>query len=190
LSEIEKYPLFADEFALADQLALADLHCGEEPWARAATEWIRGTEVLDAIERFQTSVWIFRDVEDFIIGFGALEATSWKKWPPPDGKKSRLLYLRHLGIGAKYRGFPPEREYRYSNRILEHLIAQAKKMAITIRDSKPPSKHVELLTLMVHRDNLPAQKLYQRYGFELLDGFERDDHFAMSHRLDLDSDSN
>ncbi len=130
-------------------------------------------------------MWLFRDEEDSIIGFGSLEATTKKRWPPPDGKQSRQLYLRHLGIDARYRGFPPEKEFRYSSRILEHLIAQAKKMAIEIRDSKPPSKHVELLTLMVHRDNVPAQKLYERYGFEILPGFERDDHFAMSHRLDL-----
>lgn len=188
MSETEKYPLYVEKFTPEMQPALSQLDCGDEPWARAATEWIKSSEVLDAMDRLQTSVWTYHDSNDAIIGFGSLEATSWKRWPPPDGRKSRLLYLRQLGIDAKFRGFPPERDYRYSNRILEHLIFQAKTMAIEIRDSKPPSKHAELLTLMVHRDNHPAQKLYQRYGFELLDGFERNDHLTMSHRLDLTSD--
>ncbi len=189
MSGTENYPLFVEAFTPEDQPALAHLHCGDESWARAATQWIQGTEVLDSIDRFETSVWIYRDSDDAIIGFGSLEATGWQKWPPPHGKRSRLLYIRQLGIDVKYRGFPPERDYRYSHRILEHLIVQARKKAIEIRDSKPPSKHAELLTLKVHRENVPAQKLYRRYGFELLDGFEDNHHFTMSHRLDLGSDS-
>ena len=47
------------------------------------------------------------------------------------------------------------------------------------------SKHVELLTLKVHRQNIAAQKVYKRYGFELLDGFEDNEHLMMYHKLDL-----
>ncbi len=189
MSDTEKYPLFVEQFTPEIQPALAQLHCGDEPWARAATEWIKGSEVVDSMERLQTSVWIYRDSDDAIIGFGSLEATGWQKWPPPDGRRSRLLYIRQLGIDFKYRGFPPKQEYRYSRRILEHLIIQATKLAGEIRDQKPPSKHVELLTLKVHHENISAQKLYRHYGFELLDGFKDNHHFAMSYRLNLGSNS-
>ena len=77
--------LFADEFTNADQLEMADLHCGEEPWSRAASEWIKGSDVFDSIESQNTSVWVFRDHVDAIVGFASLNATGWKRWPPPDG---------------------------------------------------------------------------------------------------------
>jgi ribosomal protein S18 acetylase RimI-like enzyme len=69
---------------------------------------------------------------------------------------------------------------------MEHLIGEAKKYALQIRVDKPPSKHVDLLTLKVHHQNIAAQKLYNRYGFELLDGFEDNEHLTMFHKLDLE----
>jgi len=183
----ENCALFADELTPEDQQFLAGLQCGSEPWSQAATEWITSSDVLDSIESHQTKVWIYRDSEadESIIGFSSLAATNWKKWPPPDGKKSRLLYIPQLGLDKKFRGFPPDPEWRYSNQIMEHLIGQAKSLAKQIKEEKPPSKHVELLTLKVHRQNIAAQKVYKRYGFELLDGFEDNEHLMMYHKLDL-----
>ena len=96
MTEPENPLLFADEFTAADQSFLAGLHCGDEPWSRAATEWITGSEVIDSIEQNQTKVWIYRNSEadDAIVGFSSLSATGWLKWPPPDGKRSRLTFSR------------------------------------------------------------------------------------------------
>ncbi len=69
---------------------------------------------------------------------------------------------------------------------MKHLIFQAKKLAIAIKEEKPPSKHVDLLTLKVHRENGAACRFYKRFGFQVLDGFEDKQHLVMSHRLDLD----
>lgn len=188
MTEPESKLLFADEFTIADRPFLAGLHCGDEPWSRAATEWIRGSEVIDSIEKHETKVWIYRNSEadDSIVGFATLSATGWMKWPPPDGNRSRLLYIPQLGLDHKYRGKPASPEYRYSNQIMEHLIGQAKKLAEQIREEKPPKKHVDLLTLRVHRDNTAAQKVYNRYGFQLLSGFEDETHFTMEHKLALE----
>jgi ribosomal protein S18 acetylase RimI-like enzyme len=188
LSDSENLTLFADEFTTADQPFLAGLQCGDEPWSQAATEWITSSEVLDSIEKFQTKVWIYRNSEadESIVGFSSLAATGWQKWPPPDGKRSRLLYIPQLGLDNKFRGFPPNPEWRYSNQILQHLIGQAKLLAKQIKEGKPPSKHVDLLTLKVHRENVSAQMVYKRFGFELLDGFEDNEHLVMSHKLDIE----
>lgn len=181
-------PLFADEFTAADQPFLAGLRCGAEPWAQAATEWITSSEVLDSISKYRTKVWVYRnsDADESVVGFGSLAASGDTTWPPPDGKKrSRLLYIPQLGLDQKFHGYPPDPEWRYSNQILEHLIGEAKLLAQQIRIEKPPSKHVDLLTLKVHRENTAARKVYERYGFELLPGFEDKEHFMMSHRLEL-----
>jgi ribosomal protein S18 acetylase RimI-like enzyme len=97
-----------------------------------------------------------------------------------------LLYIPQLGLDQKYRGFPPDRAWRYSNQIMEHLIGQARSLALQIKQEKPPSKHVELLTLKVHRQNIAAQRVYTRFGFELLNGFEDNEHLTMVHKLDLE----
>jgi len=184
----ENRPLFADAFTAADQPFLAGLCCGVEPWAQAATEWINSSEVLDSIDKHGTKVWVYRNSEkdDAVVGFGSLAATGWQKWPPPDGKRSRLLYIPQLGLDQRFRGYPPDREWRYSNQIMEHLIGRAVLLAQQIKQEKPPSKHVDLLTLKVHRENAAARKVYERYGFEVLPGFEDNEHFVMSHKLHLD----
>ncbi len=69
---------------------------------------------------------------------------------------------------------------------MEHLIGQARSLALQIKQEKPPSKHVELLTLKVHRQNIAAQRVYTRFGFELLNGFEDNEHLTMVHKLDLE----
>lgn len=167
---------------------MAGLQCGDEPWSQAAKEWITSSEVLDSIENHQTQVWVYRNSEadESIVGFSSLAATGWQKWPPPDGNRSRLLYIPQLGLDKKFRGFPPSLEWRYSNQIMEHLIGQARLLAKLIQEEKPPSKHVDLLTLKVHRENLAAQKVYHRYGFDLLHGFEDNAHLVMFHKLDLE----
>lgn len=184
----DNQPLFADEFTAADQLFLAGLSCGDEPWSQAATEWIKSSEVLDSIEKFSTKVWVYRNSEadESVVGFSSLAATGWQKWPPPNGNRSRLLYIPQLGLDSQFRGYPPDPDWRYSNQILEHLVGQAKELAKQIKQEKPPSKHVDLLTLKVHRENIPARKVYERYGFELLPGYEDNEHFVMSHKLDLE----
>jgi ribosomal protein S18 acetylase RimI-like enzyme len=183
----ENQTLFADEFTVADQPFLAGLSCGDEPWSQAATEWIKSSEVLDSIEKFGTRVWVYRNSEadDAIVGFASLAATGWQRWPPPDGKRSRLLYIPQLGLDQRFRGFPPDPEWRYSNQILEHLIGQAIDLARQIRHHKPPNKHVDLLTLKVHRNNVAALNVYKRYGFEVLSGFDDDKHLVMFYKLEL-----
>lgn len=178
-------PLFADEFTAADQPILAGLYCGDEPWARASTEWIRSSEVLDSINGQGTRVWIYRNAEedDAIVGFSSLAVTPWRKWPPPNGKRCRLLYIPQPGLDQKFRGYPPDPVWRYSNQIMEHLIGEARLPAQKIQIEKSPSKHAELLTLKVHRENAAARKVYERYGFELLPGFEDNEHLMMSHKL-------
>lgn len=54
MSAPDEYQLYADRFTPEDQTGLADLNCGEEPWSRAATDWIRGSEVLDSIAKLES----------------------------------------------------------------------------------------------------------------------------------------
>ena len=185
MTDQEDFQLSADEFTVADQAEMSGLHCGDEPWSRAATEWIQGSSVLDSIEKQKTKVWIFRDAQDAIVGFASMNQTGWKRWPPPDGPRSRLLYIPQLGIDKQFHGKPDDPDWRYSNQILNHLIFEAQEAAKEIKETKKPKKHVEQIFLHVHKDNVAAQKVYQRFDFELLEGFESNDHILMSHKLNL-----
>lgn len=180
------YQLYADEFTPADQAALSDLHCGDEAWSKAAVEWILGSDVLDSIEKQHTKVWVFRDSDDSIVGFASLSQTGWQRWPPPDGKKSRLIYIPQLGMDSKFHGKPVDPKWRYSNQIMLHLICEACEIAKEVQETKPPGKHIQQLYLLVHKDNIAAQKVYKRFEFELLDGYEINNHLVMSHKLNLE----
>lgn len=181
----EEHQLFADVFSSSDQSEMADLHCGDSAWARAASEWIKGSEVFDSIEKSRTKVWVFRNSSDVVVGFGSLNATGWKRWPPPKGPRSRLLYIPQLGIDSCFQGRPEDPKWRYSKQIMEHLIYEARMLAIQIRDTKKKAKHVDLLCLHVHKDNEPARKVYERFEFEKLPGFEENNLHLMVHKLDL-----
>ena len=176
------FQLYADEFEESDQQEFARLNCGDEPWARAATEWIQGSDVVDSIKQHGTRVWVFRTEADEVIGFGSIGPSQWQ-WPPPDGERGRQLMIPQLGISIEFRGQPPDPKFRFSNQIMEHLIEEADQWAAEIRKTKPPKKHVKLLILHVHRDNASAQRLYQKFDFVRLPEFERNNHFAMYRRL-------
>jgi ribosomal protein S18 acetylase RimI-like enzyme len=176
------FQLFADPFTDADQPAMAGLHCGDEPWARAATAWINGSDVLDSITHWQTRVWVFRDESETVVGFGSLGPTQWR-WPPPAGDYTRMLMIPQLGIDARFRGQPPDPERRYSNQIMSHLIFEAQEWASEIRRTKPAKKHVALLILQVHKNNIPARRLYEKFEFIAMPGFESNEHIVMSHKL-------
>jgi RimJ/RimL family protein N-acetyltransferase len=176
------FQLFADPFTEADQPAMVGLHCGDEPWARAATAWITGSDVLDSRHNHRTRVWVFRDDADSIVGFASLGPTQWR-WPPPDGRYTRLLMVPQLGIDARFRGQPPDPAWRYSNQVMSHLIFEAQEWASEIRRTKPAKKHVKLLILQVHKDNLAARRLYEKFDFIAMPNFESRDHIVMSHKL-------
>ena len=68
MADTDEHQLFADPFSIEDQPELAGFHCGDSGWSRAASEWIKGSEVCDSIEKNNTKVWIFRDRQDAIVG--------------------------------------------------------------------------------------------------------------------------
>lgn len=43
--EHNPYQLYADELSDEDRADLLNLNCGDEPWSRAATEWMLGSDV-------------------------------------------------------------------------------------------------------------------------------------------------
>ena len=66
---------------------------------------------------------------------------------------------------------------------MRHLIFKAQEWASEIRTTKPAKKHVELLMLQVHKDNLAAHRLYDNFDFVAMSNFENNDHIVMSHKL-------
>lgn len=178
------FPLYADPFTTEDESDVSSLNCGEEPWARAATQWITGPDVHASIAKHGTKVWIYRDENDSVVGFSSLGETG-RRWPPPDGDRARLLMIPQLGIDQSFHGQPPDREWRYSNQLMNHLIYEARDWAMQRNENKAPKKHVKQLILLVHKDNKAAQRLYEKFDFVLVPDYERNEHFAMSHQLNL-----
>lgn len=165
VSEIENpYQLFADEFTEADQSELAHFDCGEAddaPWARAANEWLFGSDVWESKKR-GTTVWLYRLASGVLVGFGSLGLTR-RRWPPPDGGYANLLIIPMLGIDRQCHAQPPDEEMRYSRQILNHLLYEASQL---YQSEKERGRSIlDLLTLWVHEDNCRAIRLYEKFGF-------------------------
>ncbi len=83
-----------------------------------------------------------------------------------------------LGVDIRFRGKPPDPEWRYSRQIMSHLIAEGQRMA---REWSGDAKQKpNWLVLMVHQDNARAIRFYEQCGFEVIPGvIRRNDHRVM-----------
>ncbi len=180
-----RYRLYADEITGDDRPDLIHLNCGDESWARAATEWVLGTEVWDSIEKHGTRVWLYRNDKDVIVGFGSLGITR-RRWPPPDGGYCNLLIVPMLGIDHRFHGQPPDREQRFSHQILSHLRFEAIQLFKSHQESGRST--LPLLSLYVHRENHRAIRLYERFGFLAKPAGVRADLLLMIQKLPTTTD--
>jgi ribosomal protein S18 acetylase RimI-like enzyme len=155
------YQLYALEFTEADRVRLAGFSCGDEVWSRCANLWIQGSDVLDSVKR-GTKVWLFENDVGQTIGFGSVGPARWR-WPLPDGSYTQLVIIPMLGLDARFRGQPPDPEWRYSRQMMSYLINSATVMSqeMAAKSGTP----VDWLVMLVHRDNGRAIKFYQDCGF-------------------------
>jgi len=178
------YQLYADLLTENDRPDLAQFDCGSGKWAEAATEWIQGSDVWESIKKKGTRVWLFRNDQGVLVGFGSLGFTR-RKWPPPDGQHGNLQIIPMLGLDFHFQGKPPDRQWRYSHQLISHVRYEAMKSlaqhVLSGRNTLP------LLMLYVHQENAAAIKLYQTFGFTAEPAARTNDHILMLQKLDLPS---
>jgi ribosomal protein S18 acetylase RimI-like enzyme len=170
------HQLYAIDFTEADQARLVGFSCGDEPWSKHVTEWILGSDVLESMKR-GTRVWLFETAQAEIVGFGSVGTSVWQ-WPPPKGERTTIVLIPMLGVDARFRGQPPDPDWRYSRQLMAHLIAEGQRVA---REwSGDAEKEPNWLVLMVHQDNARAIHFYEQCGFELIpDVLRRQNHRVM-----------
>lgn len=176
----DPYQLYADELTEDDRSELIDFDCGQEPWARAATEWLLGSDVWESIKKRGTRVWLYRTESNVVVGFGSLGVTR-RRWPPPDGSYGNLLIIPMLGLDYRFHGQPPDPAKRFSSQIVGHLRYEAKRLLAEHQD--PSRETTPLLVLYVHKDNLAAIRLYQKFGFTVEVKASRNDLLLMIQKL-------
>lgn len=174
------YQLFADELTENDRSELLHLNCGVEPWSRAATEWMLGSEVWESIQKHGTRVWLYRNSQDVIVGFGSLGMTR-RRWPPPRGEYANFPIIPMLGVDHRFHGQPPDPRHRYSNQIVSHLRFEA--VQLIQSHQKTGRTTLPLLSLYVHRENLRAKRLYEKFGFVAENSAARGDLLLMVQTL-------
>lgn len=146
--------LIAVEFG-AELLDLVQgFDCGEESYERELADWIR-QESIPVLQR-GGKVWLYVTPDKSLVGYGSLAVTRWN-YPAPSDKRVSLALIPAVAIQKPYWGKPEgPREERYSSQILDHLIAQAAHLPIS----------VPALGVFVHPQNQRAVKLYERAGFQ------------------------
>jgi ribosomal protein S18 acetylase RimI-like enzyme len=81
-----------------------------------------------------------------------------------------------LGIDVRFQGKPSDPEWRYSNQIMAHLIAEGQRIA---HEWPEANKRPQWIVLMVRRDKPRALRFYEHCGFELIPGVERRNNHAV-----------
>jgi len=149
---------------LTDELhsGITSFECGDEPYARAMSEWIRGNGCLESTKR-GTEVWLFFDDSEIpvLIGFGSL-GPSRSRHPTHASGYEQLQIIPALAVSSDFQGRKePGHAETYAHRIFDFLIQKAFLKAI----AGGPA----ILVLYVDPDNRKAIRLYERLHFELLD---------------------
>ena len=156
-------------FAYADLESVQQFDCGDEPYEREVANWIRGKEGAE-IDSALTSinhpdhpgrVWLYKLTTGTIVGFGSLGYSEWR-WKGKKDPKVPVTLIIWVGLQREFQGKPEGavRDHKYSTIILNDLIKEAEKD----RETHP------VIGLLVHKDNVRAIKLYERFGFA--QGFE------------------
>ena len=158
------YQLYAVEFTESDQMRLTGFSCGDEAWSRHVAEWIRGSDVVNSMQR-GTKFWLFENADGEIVGFGSVGRTRWR-WPLPDGSYTPILLIPMLGLDSRFQGQPTDPEWRFSVQIMSHLIHAARAVArgATVGHAQ------RLVGLNGSFRELRAIKFYEKCGFELIPG--------------------
>lgn len=178
--EESPYQLYADLLTEQDRSDLVQFDCGPGKWAEAASEWLQGSEVWESIKNRNTRVWLFRNEQNVLVGFGSLGITR-RNWPPPDGRYENLQIIPMLGLDHHFHGKPPDRKWRYSHQIISHLRYEA--IATLAQHDSLGRSTLPLLMLYVHQDNAAAIRLYEHFGFTLEPSVKRSDHIMMIQKL-------
>jgi hypothetical protein len=154
--------LTAIPFTKDDLDAVADFHCGDDPWAEYVTNWIRGAQngVLDAFD-LGTDVWLYLDDDNNIVGFGSLGITEWSYPNPYQGQRVLLNVIPAYAVQSRFHKQPPgDWSQHYSSEILNDLIAEASRRCVEDSSLDP------LLGLFVDERNERAIRHYENHGFK------------------------
>jgi GNAT superfamily N-acetyltransferase len=150
-------------FTAADLPDVQDFDCGDKPYEKEVSDWLKGPEEPDkdcAVNSIKhpakpSRVWLYK-LDEKIVGFGALAKSEWR-WP---GKNKDpyipLSVIIWVAVQKEFWGKPEGTgEEKYSVQILDDLLAEAEEDA----------KTHPALGLFVHKDNGRAIKFYKNAGF-------------------------
>jgi hypothetical protein len=103
---LKKYTFSEADVALPEVQAF---YCGDEPWDREVTEWIKSAtgdnSVLEDMKQFGTEVWLHRDENGMLVGYSSLGETKYT-WPVGSKKKEVVNVLPCIGSRSSSRASP------------------------------------------------------------------------------------
>jgi ribosomal protein S18 acetylase RimI-like enzyme len=165
------HELVRDDFTEADWDEVQDFRCGELYYQKEVSDWLKGTaepaveSALNAIHHptHPSRVWLYRDQDENMVGFGALARSEWR-WTRGKDPWIPVTVITWCAIHSDFQGDNYEPKHmRYSNQIMDDLIGEASEDA----------ERYPVLGLFVQEENVGAIKLYRRFKFfsEGLEGF-------------------
>ena len=126
---------------------------GSDPWGSDAALWIKSETAASpsdcavlAIERCGVEVWLYRNADGALLGFGAIAPSSWKI-PAPNGPKVSISLIPWMGLHRDFwgKGLGAEKENKFSSLILDDLIdevrrhTEVRELYRPVREHPPPS---------------------------------------------------
>ncbi len=115
--------LCAYPFSAANLPEVQVFECGPDPWHLERAEWIKrpldhGKSALNSIAKFNTSVWLYRNENGDLVGYGSLGKTVRPLPPKGKGKPEEVGFIPSLAIQSQFKHQPADvpREDRFAYR--------------------------------------------------------------------------
>lgn len=154
------HELVRDDFTEDDLDEVQDFRCGDLYYQKEVSDWLKGREgdcALTDISKVDAParVWLYRDEEERLVGFGSLAPSEWR-WTANKDPWIPVNTIIWCGLHVDFqRDLYEPKHMRYSNQIMDDLVGEAREE----REKFP------VLGLYVQEENEPAIKLYRRFKF-------------------------
>ncbi len=155
----------------AQRLDVQAFRCGNKPHETPLADWIKN-RALEELS-FRTKIWLYeREGENGqrqLVGYGSRKKCRIEK-NEEDGSitKIKVLEIPMLAVHEDFQGCPKvveDKEDKFSRQIVRHLQQMARVDLAEGQGIEP------LLTLYVHPNAEPAQRLYIACGFTAVDRY-------------------
>src|SRR4051812_24597696 len=95
-------------FTLQMLFVMQEFECGDNPWDREVSDWIKGVEMQDGLRSSLdrgTKVWLYVNANRDVVGFSSLGTSKWGI-PKLKDPRRNVGIIPNVAVRSRFQGLP------------------------------------------------------------------------------------